>query len=132
MINKFGEFAPFFFQAEDGIRALIVTGVQTCALPIFTIYNGIGIGGTVAQTVPVTRTTTTWTTTLVAALPDGTYTAQATQNDTAVNTGAPSVTVNQAVGQVDPTNASPINFTVVFSEPVTGFVSGDVAISGTA
>src|SRR6478672_12670044 len=24
----------FFFQAEDCIRALIVTGVQTCALPI--------------------------------------------------------------------------------------------------
>src|SRR3989440_7765416 len=27
--------AFFFFQAEDGIRDLIVTGVQTCALPIF-------------------------------------------------------------------------------------------------
>src|SRR2546421_178961 len=26
--------AFFFFQAEDGIRDLIVTGVQTCALPI--------------------------------------------------------------------------------------------------
>src|SRR6266496_5597753 len=25
---------PFSFQAEDGIRALYVTGVQTCALPI--------------------------------------------------------------------------------------------------
>src|SRR5207302_2602270 len=25
----------FFFQAEDGIRDLHVTGVQTCALPIF-------------------------------------------------------------------------------------------------
>src|SRR5204863_377867 len=25
----------FFFQAEDGIRALYVTGVQTCALPIY-------------------------------------------------------------------------------------------------
>src|SRR5205809_819568 len=25
---------PFFFQAEDGIRAVAVTGVQTCALPI--------------------------------------------------------------------------------------------------
>src|SRR2546428_10210163 len=25
----------FFSQAEDGIRDLIVTGVQTCALPIF-------------------------------------------------------------------------------------------------
>src|SRR2546430_2365495 len=26
--------AIFFFQAEDGIRDLTVTGVQTCALPI--------------------------------------------------------------------------------------------------
>src|SRR5207247_4595883 len=26
----------FFFQAEDGIRAPLVTGVQTCALPIST------------------------------------------------------------------------------------------------
>src|SRR5687767_15470877 len=25
----------FFFQAEDGIRDKLVTGVQTCALPIF-------------------------------------------------------------------------------------------------
>src|SRR5690349_17304443 len=29
-VKKFG----FFFQAEDGIRDLYVTGVQTCALPI--------------------------------------------------------------------------------------------------
>src|SRR2546421_6194851 len=28
------KFTFFFFQAEDGIRDLIVTGVQTCALPI--------------------------------------------------------------------------------------------------
>src|SRR2546421_7957749 len=28
-------FLVFFFQAEDGIRDLIVTGVQTCALPIY-------------------------------------------------------------------------------------------------
>src|SRR2546430_10111748 len=27
--------ASVFFQAEDGIRDLTVTGVQTCALPIF-------------------------------------------------------------------------------------------------
>src|SRR5260370_29159858 len=27
----------FFFQAEDGIRDSSVTGVQTCALPIFTV-----------------------------------------------------------------------------------------------
>src|SRR5256886_5798311 len=29
----------FFFQAEDGIRDLTVTGVQTCALPISAICN---------------------------------------------------------------------------------------------
>src|SRR2546427_10613780 len=28
-------FLFFFFQAEDGIRDLTVTGVQTCALPIY-------------------------------------------------------------------------------------------------
>src|SRR6266478_3680822 len=28
-------FVFFFFQAEDGIRDLTVTGVQTCALPIY-------------------------------------------------------------------------------------------------
>src|SRR2546421_3310071 len=32
-------FVSFFFQAEDGIRDLIVTGVQTCALPISEIAS---------------------------------------------------------------------------------------------
>src|SRR2546430_7009369 len=31
----------FFFQAEDGIRDLTVTGVQTCALPIFVAKSGL-------------------------------------------------------------------------------------------
>src|SRR2546430_3757928 len=30
----------FFFQAEDGIRDLTVTGVQTCALPIYRATRG--------------------------------------------------------------------------------------------
>src|SRR5690554_7624314 len=29
----------FFFQAEDGIRDADVTGVQTCALPIFNLHR---------------------------------------------------------------------------------------------
>ena len=29
----------FFFQAEDGIRDSPVTGVQTCALPIFSLQH---------------------------------------------------------------------------------------------
>src|SRR2546430_11287496 len=31
----------FFFQAEDGIRDLTVTGVQTCALPIWELQPWI-------------------------------------------------------------------------------------------
>src|SRR5438874_13747544 len=31
----------FFFQAEDGIRDLYVTGVQTCALPISEFGGGV-------------------------------------------------------------------------------------------
>src|SRR3712207_400048 len=30
----------FFFQAEDGIRDIGVTGVQTCALPIYVLQKG--------------------------------------------------------------------------------------------
>src|SRR5687767_15402546 len=32
----------FFFQAEDGIRDKLVTGVQTCALPIYIRPERIG------------------------------------------------------------------------------------------
>jgi hypothetical protein len=80
-----------------------------------------------------------------ASLPDGTYCwrVRATDSDTdssaysatrqfTIDTGAPSVTINQAAGQADPTNASPIHFTAVFNEPVTGFTGSDVTITGTA
>src|SRR5258708_17988808 len=33
----------FFFQAEDGIRDDLVTGVQTCALPIFIFFISLGM-----------------------------------------------------------------------------------------
>src|SRR2546425_7949689 len=36
----------FFFQAEDGIRDKLVTGVQTCALPIYFIIASLGTGQT--------------------------------------------------------------------------------------
>src|SRR2546425_6555856 len=35
----------FFFQAEDGIRDKLVTGVQTCALPISGATERIGFSG---------------------------------------------------------------------------------------
>src|SRR5436309_10601921 len=38
--------SSFFFQAEDGIRDFHVTGVQTCALPIFNPYGYLDVGPT--------------------------------------------------------------------------------------
>src|SRR2546427_1822630 len=44
----------FFFQAEDGIRDLTVTGVQTCALPIlFGTYRAQPEGGHERMTIGV-------------------------------------------------------------------------------
>src|SRR5262249_57586657 len=37
-----GASSPCFFQAEDGIRDWSVTGVQTCALPIFHRIRPLG------------------------------------------------------------------------------------------
>src|SRR2546427_6106487 len=42
----------FFFQAEDGIRDLTVTGVQTCALPI--LSRQIGNASTPAKVLKTT------------------------------------------------------------------------------
>jgi hypothetical protein len=44
----------------------------------------------------------------------------------------PAVTINQSAAQPDPVNVQPINFTVLFDQPVIGFTTGDVTISGTA
>src|SRR3989442_1202100 len=48
------------------------------------------------------------------------------------DTTAPTVTINQAAGQADPTNASPINFIAVFSEPVSGFSGAGITVGRTA
>src|SRR5690606_41629878 len=36
-VSEFIALICFFFQAEDGIRGFHVTGVQTCALPIYSV-----------------------------------------------------------------------------------------------
>lgn len=54
--------------------------------------------------------------------------------DAISDTSRPTVIINQAAGQPDPTSSSPVNFTLIFSESVTGFGdrSSDVMLSGTA
>src|SRR3712207_507878 len=59
----------FFFQAEDGIRDIGVTGVQTCALPIW-FFNRIvapGLAVLTAGMLALIFTETTWTQLLDAA-----------------------------------------------------------------
>jgi alpha-ketoglutarate-dependent taurine dioxygenase len=70
----------------------------------------------------------------VAHDPVGNASVASTSTDKTVtyDVTQPTVTINQAAGQADPTNDSPIHFTVVFSEPVTDFAASDVEITGTA
>jgi Glucodextranase, domain B len=93
------------------------------------IANG---GGSYSAVVAVLDNTTTnfWA---QATDPAGNVSACSTTSVTYVEDSvAPTVTINQAGGQSDPTNVSPINFTVTFSEPVTGFTTADVTLGGTA
>ena len=83
-----------------------------------------------------------WTFTPVTALSAASHTVKSQATDAAGNTSvnsntntftvdttAPTVTINQARIKTDPTGSSPIVFDVVFSEPVTGFATGDVDLS---
>ena len=44
----------------------------------------------------------------------------------------PTVTINQASGQSDPTSAEPINFTAIFNQSVTGFSNTGISLAGSA
>jgi hypothetical protein len=53
-----------------------------------------------------------------------------TDNQVTIDNISPIVTINQAAGQSDPTSTQPVNFTVTFSEAVTGFNASDVSLTG--
>jgi len=96
-----------FTDNGDTTYTIIVTaaadGAVTAFVPAGAAQDGGGNGNTVSNTATVTY--------------DGT---------------APVITINQANLQTDPTSTSPINFTVSFSEAVTGFALSDLSVSGTA
>ncbi|HEV7720402.1 MAG TPA: Ig-like domain-containing protein [Iamia sp.] len=91
-----------------------VTGMTTDGDVTATILNG---AATDAATNPSAASTSTDDTVawVQPVIPDQT---------------APTVTVDQAVGQADPTFVSPILFTVGFDEPVTGFDETDLSFAG--
>ena len=92
-----------------------------------TTYNvnvtGMTSGDTVAAFIPAGVATAGGVTNLQST---------STDNKVVYETTRPTVTIYQAAAQVDPTKTAPITYRVVFSEPITGFVSTDVSITGTA
>ena len=84
--------------------------------------NNITGDGNLGLDVPATAT--------INDIPGNALTAAFTtgQNYT-VDKTPPTVTINEATAQTDPTATSPINFTVTFSEPVTGFDATDIDLS---
>jgi len=121
--------------AQSNTINTLTAGTTTTVNPTYTIQNG----GRVQQNHRAVCEVTTNLTAAVAASGNWrqyynftTSFIQWTETDASVDTTPPTVTINQAGGQADPTSTSPINFTVVFSEATTNFATGDVTISGTA
>uniref|UniRef100_UPI00403F52F6 ELWxxDGT repeat protein n=1 Tax=Microcoleus sp. OTE_8_concoct_300 TaxID=2964710 RepID=UPI00403F52F6 len=84
--------------------------------------NSITGDGNLGLDVPATAT--------INDIPGNALTAAFTTGQTyTVDTTPPTVTINEATAQTDPTATSPINFTVTFSEPVTGFDATDIDLS---
>ncbi|HEX7897492.1 MAG TPA: Ig-like domain-containing protein [Planctomycetota bacterium] len=118
------------FTASDVSFAGSTAGGTLAALvggpgPIYTVsVSGMSGDGTVVVSIPASAVTDG-----VGNLSAASSSADATVT---FDTEGPTVTIEQAGGQADPTNDAPILFTVVFSEAPVGFATGDVALSGTA
>jgi hypothetical protein len=132
-------FAVVFSEFVTGFDASDVTLSTTGTLtgtPQVTVtgsgltYNvavaGLGVTGTGVVTATVASGVA------IDSSGNGNSVSTSTDNSILIDTVSPTVTINQSVAQSDPTTSSPINFTVNFSEPVTGFAANDVTLSGAA
>lgn len=127
-----------FTIGSAGTFTVSASGVPTPAiartagtLPSGITFTAFTNGTATFSGTPASGTAATYTQTLTASNSVSTVTQTFSL---IVSAGGPTVTINQASGQLDPTNVSPIRFTVVFSASVTGFgaQTSDVTISGTA
>ncbi|MBO0698525.1 MAG: hypothetical protein J2P46_09030, partial [Zavarzinella sp.] len=121
-----------------------VTGFTAAAVDL----TASSVGGTLVA--DVTGSGTDYTVTVTGMAGEGTVVASilagaaadaagngntastSTDNSVGFDSVAPTVTINQAPGQADPTDGTQIVFAVQFSEPVTGFTADDVSFAGSA
>src|SRR5437879_1987520 len=133
-IVGWGLLAPQPAQAQLG--SLIVTSVTingtnfTGATAV--LFNGASASFTVASATTITATVPSGATTGPISVTTSAGTASSAGSFTVGDTTPPAVTINQAAGQADPTGSSPINFSAVFTEPVSGFSGAGVTLSCTA
>ena len=115
----------------NGTTTATVTGVSSVSTSVYDItvsggdlanFNGV-VGIDLKSGHNITDSSTGLPVPTAEPATDETYTLD--------NTG-PTVTINQAGGQSDPATGAPINFTVVFSDSVSDFATGDVTLTGTA
>ena len=131
--------------------SIVFTAVFSEAILNFTDAD-ITISGTAGATTAAVSTANniTWTVTITGMTTTGTVTASipanaaqdaagnnstastSTDNSVTYDVTAPTVTINQGGSQSDPTKNSPIIFTAVFSEAVTGFTNADITIGGSS
>ncbi len=124
----------------DAIFSEVVAGFAAGDLSNTGTATGctFAMGGPTGNTYPVTVTLCTEGTLIVRMAASGVTDtagnniAQTDGPTVTIDRTVPTVTINQAGGQADPTNSSPIDFTVVFNEDTTDFATGDVTLSGTA
>ena len=119
------------FEASD-----VDFSASTATVAAWTI---VGADGDATYTVEVTDITTSGT--VVASIPAdtvtntcaGAFNLASTSVDNSVTYYAPPyATVEQAADQEDPVETLPIQFDLLFAEPVTGLESDDILVSGTA
>jgi hypothetical protein len=113
--------ADFALTLTGGISGASVTGVSGSGA-VYTVTVSTGTGdGTLRLDIPNTATITDLAGNALSGLPftgGQVYTVDKT---------APGVTMTSSAP--NPTNSAPIPVTVTFSEPVTGFTAGDIAVS---
>ena len=91
-------------------------------------YN-VAVGGNIVSAGGILRTSVR-SFAVTDAFGNSNLSSTSTDNSVTIDNVRPSVSINQAIGQADPTTNLPVNFTVVFSEIVSGFTAADVSLAG--
>ena len=84
------------------------------------------------MTQPGTITATIDANTVTDAANNPNNASTSTDNTITYDNQPPTVTIDQATTQNDPTNTTPVTYTATFNEPVTGLTPTDITIGGTA